>query len=1420
MQNENGKTYFGIGLDNDQLRADAAQSGNILRSIGNTAVSEGDRIDTAFSRIGKTIVGVFSVQQAISFARQVVNVRGEIESLQKSFEILAGKEQGVKLFSEIKDFAVNTPMMMNDIAKGAQTLLSFNIAAEEVMPILRAIGDISMGDAQKFNSLTLAFSQMSSTGKLMGQDLLQMINAGFNPLSVIAEKTGKSIGELKDEMAAGSISAEAIKQAFIDATSEGGKFYNMLETQSKGIEGSISNLEGAIDDMLNSIGQNAQGVITGSIQAATDLVKNYEKVGQVIAELVVTYGVYKTALITINALKAISAARTAGWTVAELAHYKALLLVEKAQKALNATVLKNPYVLAAAAVAALAYGIYKLVTAQTDAEKAQKRLNKTYSDSQKEIISERVQIDSLFARLKAAKEGTDEYKTAKQAILSQYGGYLQGLRSEVQSLQDVEAAYKAVTRAAEDAAKARALESSTKEAADTYAQKEADARDRIYKALKGKYGDRKDKDGMLLAEKYFWQLISTLDGETRINDDFLKQFDEKQLILGGPSTGASQVSPVYNPLKAALDRIADARQIRDNTIAEAERMFGKAPALQIKTPENETREKEIVRNKQYWEDYKKEQQGLLDAMTDVQLQTEEARKIRKNVADAQAKIDAYSVSKSTVNPKEDSQNAERTRKMQMYTDEVAREARQAELDIEQARIDGMEEGFEKELAQNELNHKRRIEANIRRSEEMVERLRDMKETEWEAANPKAKEQGLTFDRSSIDAGDLSLEQINTLIEYARIANEELQRDNKATLGGMLKEIMSYEQQRAKITEEYARKRKSLYNEEGLLREGVTQGNVDELNRNEENALKAVDEQFASREATYQVWMDKIANITLKELERVLEQAEQELADLEKSGTGDSRQLAVARAKAAAAREKAEKARAENEADKKNSPNKRTIKEWQELYKVLQDVSNEFGQIGENVGGLAGDIIKTAGTIAASTLSGISSITKLANWSVTATEMAAQGATAAVIAVEKASVILTVISAAMSIATTIAGMFKKDNYMEEFRREVSELNHELELLQQNARIDNEEYDTIFGTDRWRQAADNIEVARDALSRYNATLDEIKGRQRYNSLAELGYALAGVKTSFDDANESIANMDVLIKDYGKFLNLFGKRDKYTTLKDAVPELFDESGTVRMDALKEFIESDTFGRLSEENQQYLKRMSEDWEGYQEVVSAIKDHLTDIFGELGSTMTDALVDAFENGTDAAEAFTGSVSDMLRNLAKQLIYSVTLGPLIEEAQKDMMEVAQNANLSDEERFSRYAGIMGNLMREGIAKQEQANQMMGAVNEMGKQYGLDIFSQDKDGASREASHKGIATASQDSVDELNGRATAIQGHTYSIMESSKMLVANSSRILDHLAGIEDNTRHLSKLESIEGDMKSVKNTVNDIALKGIKLKSQ
>lgn len=270
-----------------------------LREVG----GEADVLDSRLRGLRNTVGGIFAVDKSAEYIKKIVDVRGEIESLQISFETLAGKTKGDKLFGDIKEFATSTPMMMNDLAKGAQTLLGFNIEAEKVMPILHQIGDISMGDSQKFNSLVLAFAQMSSTGKLMGQDLLQMINAGFNPLVVIAEKTGKSISTLKEEMSDGKISVEMVADAFASATGEGGKFHGMLERQSKGMKGAVSNLEGAWQDAMNAMGESSEGFLMEGIELATSAVKNYEKLGAAIFTVIAAYGEYKGTLMAVQALQ-------------------------------------------------------------------------------------------------------------------------------------------------------------------------------------------------------------------------------------------------------------------------------------------------------------------------------------------------------------------------------------------------------------------------------------------------------------------------------------------------------------------------------------------------------------------------------------------------------------------------------------------------------------------------------------------------------------------------------------------------------------------------------------------------------------------------------------------------------------------------------------------------------------------------------------------------------------------------------------------------------------------------------------------------------------------------------------------------------------------------------------------------------------
>lgn len=307
-----GRMDYIIGIDDSELRNGAAKVNRQFDEIGSHAQEVGSEIDSAFKKAGAAIGAYFTVDTIKDFAASIFKVRSEMQSLQISFETLLGsQEKANALFNEMKTFAVSTPMQLNDLASAAQTMLGFGIAAEDIMPNLKALGDISMGDTARFQSLSLAFSQMSATGKLMGQDLLQMINAGFNPLNEISKKTGKSVAELKEEMSNGAISAKMVADAFKSAAGEGGQFHGMLEKQSKGLKGALSNLEGAWQDALNSMGEQSEGVFTGVIDLATAAVKNFDKLGVAILTVVAAYGEYKGSLMAIEAYQSMIASQEA-----------------------------------------------------------------------------------------------------------------------------------------------------------------------------------------------------------------------------------------------------------------------------------------------------------------------------------------------------------------------------------------------------------------------------------------------------------------------------------------------------------------------------------------------------------------------------------------------------------------------------------------------------------------------------------------------------------------------------------------------------------------------------------------------------------------------------------------------------------------------------------------------------------------------------------------------------------------------------------------------------------------------------------------------------------------------------------------------------------------------------------------------------
>jgi tape measure domain-containing protein len=213
-------------------------------------------INSSLSKIG---IGA-GIAAVVGIGKAIYDITAAAEQSRISFEVMLGDVgKAGKMINEIRDFAAKTPFETADLEKAATTMLGYGISAKDIMPNIRMLGDVARGDAEKFDRLTYAFSQIHATGRLMGQDLMQLVNAGFNPLKIISEETGISMGELKQKMSDGAISSELVSKAFKVATQEGGLFYGMMEKQSQTLQGKFSTLKDTVVLMGLSIGENAAG---------------------------------------------------------------------------------------------------------------------------------------------------------------------------------------------------------------------------------------------------------------------------------------------------------------------------------------------------------------------------------------------------------------------------------------------------------------------------------------------------------------------------------------------------------------------------------------------------------------------------------------------------------------------------------------------------------------------------------------------------------------------------------------------------------------------------------------------------------------------------------------------------------------------------------------------------------------------------------------------------------------------------------------------------------------------------------------------------------------------------------------------------------------------------------------------------------
>lgn len=693
------------------------------------------------------------------------------------------------------------------------------------------------------------------------------------------------------------------------------------------------------------------------------------------------------------------------------------------------------------------------------------------------------------------------------------------------------------------------------------------------------------------------------------------------------------------------------------------------------------------------------------------------------------------------------------------TEQYKAAVRRQQQSLDDQRVELIENEFDREREAIRLNYEKNRQEYERQEQQTLALIRKLRESGADIDSNAEK----TFMAGTAAA----------IAQAAEIRDRELadvDKKEEASYAKLLEKYETYQQGRLRIARKYDQDIAALASNpeaQRLAREA------------KQKALDDFTEQFASQFPEFEAWADRVVAASVKKLESLVIEAQEELENLQSETPDDGNAIAVARAKLRKAEQQLAKKQNQTEQETTDTTS------WTELHRVLTDVIGTFNEVGDAVGGAGGTIIATAGDIAGSTLQIINAV------------QAYRKAQAASNTLGMASGILGGISAGIGALTTIVNLFKGgETSMERNLRLAREFNEELRIMKERSRIDSDEFDNIFGDrvyDRYKQ---NIDVVRTSLEELEKVRERIlsRGEEKYQLPGEwrggAGTGLSGLfryEKTWENIADSIANMQVQTRHSTWF-----RSAKYQSLGSLLPELFTD-GEVDMDALRQFVEEggETFQHLARENQEMLREMVDDWETYEEALTAVRDYLQDIFGDLGRTLTDALVDAFENGTDAADTFADSVGQALRSLAKDMIYSSTLGKVFEDAQKRIEEVMQS-DLSDEERFAQWSETMKSLVSDAMDQQDDFNRLWEEFRRIAKENGLSI--DEEAGTSQQSGKTGaIQTVTQDSFSRVEGLVTSVQIHSAKIDENIEGIVPVLKGSLEAMNAIRENTEPIPRI---------------------------
>lgn len=818
--------------------------------------------------------------------------------------------------------------------------------------------------------------------------------------------------------------------------------------------------------------------------------------------------------------------------------------------------------------------------------------------------------------------------------------------------------------------------------------------------------------------------------------------------------------------------------------------------------------------------------------------------------------------------------------IEKYKDSIIEKEYESSLEIRQNKINLLEDGYEKERQQIELNYERLLYENKKRSDAMVEAIKENKMREWKVANPKAtKEKENAYrDKLNVTEKDFDPSQRAMLAQYESVAEETRVKASGDLYKRAIAEFQDYDTRRTEIAKEGEQKRASIeayfsqYARE--LQEEIAQAGKDkndalakfdseahtaaekrekeasqkladiagtkeraleESKRKQEKDIKAVnDEEIESTKKTSALFVNLFGDASeksRKELHKVITETESLLAYLRE--TPDEKivpSFGFSAQELRNLKQAPEKVKEITDQLKRLKDAVKTENPFAALSEAISDVFRKAEQ-GESIPALEVRLKKLASAASATAdviapisakLSAMFEAAGSQNLSEQADALTetmttvsnigkgfAQGGIVGGIAAAAGEAIGYVTKAFQAAAAHKKALL-------EIQKQINDQQLQYNELLRQERLEARDLETIFGTDKYAKARRALLVAKD----WDADIKKrIKGDLK--TLADYRFSLekkeqwAGGRILFDQKAEGDnygLGMISVKTGHAKsgFFGLGKGRDLYSGITQLAEykDLVKANGHLNLELAKSIAATREF---EGDGKKAFESLIKAEENYEAALKQMDDYLGGIFGNYATDIMDVVADAFERGTDAAEAFGDVTRKVMRNVAKDMVQAAVLQPVIEQ-QSELVKKAYATGNRDEITKALGAASQALAEVEKVAQEEYKK----AAEEF-KRQGIDLSG--SSAATREASQKGIATASQDSVDELNGRMTAVQGHTYNIAENTRMLLGTANEILKGVVGIERNTGNVhARLSVVEQHLKSVKDTVGDIALKGIKIK--